>query len=168
MSTEALGILRQTPAALRGLLAAAARHDLDWTPAPDRWSITQVLAHLADVEVNGFMSRFRAMVEREHPFLPSYDQLKLFESGAQFDGPAEMERFLAERARTLIFLDALPAGAASRTGRHEELGSITLAQLLSEFAFHDLGHIRQVAEIYRARVFYPNMGEFRRYYKVNP
>ena len=42
-------ILRQTPDTLRSLLANATPEDLDWQPAPDRWSISMVLAHLADV-----------------------------------------------------------------------------------------------------------------------
>jgi hypothetical protein len=48
----------------------------------------------------------------------------------------------------------------ARTGRHEELGILSCSQLLNEFAFHDLGHIRQVAELYRSHAFYPKMGVF--------
>jgi hypothetical protein len=39
---------------------------------------------------------------------------------------------------------------------------------LNESAFHDLGHIRQVMELYRSHVFYPEMGAYRGYYKINP
>ena len=45
---------------------------------------------------------------------------------------------------------------------------ITFAQLLNEFVFHDLGHIRQIMELYRSHAFYPNMGVFQSYYKINP
>ena len=55
-------ILRQTPNTLRLLLANATPEDMDWQPAPDRWSISMVLAHLADVELKGFVNCFRAMV----------------------------------------------------------------------------------------------------------
>ena len=41
-------ILQQTPGILRSLLANATTEDLDWQPSPDRWSISMVLAHLAD------------------------------------------------------------------------------------------------------------------------
>ena len=71
-------ILRQTPDILRSLLASATPEDLDWQPAPDRWSISMVLAHLADVELKGFVSRFRAIAEQDNPFLHSYDQLDQF------------------------------------------------------------------------------------------
>ena len=58
------------------------------------------------------------------------------------------------------WLDSLPASVCGRTGRHEELGMLSFNQLLNEFAFHDLGHMRQVIELYRAHAFYPNMGVF--------
>ena len=67
-------IVRQTPDILRSLLANATTEDLDWQPAPDRWSINMVLAHLADVEPRG-VSRCRAIVEQDNPLLPAYDQL---------------------------------------------------------------------------------------------
>ncbi len=161
-------ILHRTPRLLRSLLSNATADDLDWQPSPDRWSITMVLAHLADVEVKGFQSRFRAIAEEDNPTLPSYNQLDLFRSGKTFDGPAELARFDHERSESLAFLYSLPPAAGARTGRHEELGVITFNQLLHEAAFHDLGHIRQIMELYRSHAFYPNMGRFQSYYKINP
>ena len=161
-------ILRQTPDILRSLLASATAEDLDWQPAPDRWSISMVLAHLADVELEAFVSRFRAITGQDNPFLPSYDQLEQFRSEKKFDGCAELDTFQHRRRDTLAWLDSLPASVGGRTGQHEELGVISFNQLLNEFAFHDLGHIRQIAELYRAHAFYANMGGFRKYYKINP
>ena len=60
-------ILEQTPGTLRPLLTNATKEDLDWQPSPERWSISMVLAHLADVEQNGFVSRFRAIAGLNAP-----------------------------------------------------------------------------------------------------
>jgi hypothetical protein len=163
-----MNILEQTPNTLRSLLANAAKDDLDWQPSPDRWSISMVLAHLAEVEPNGFVSRFRAIAEQDNPHLPVYDQLVLFRFGRKFDGRAELKTFEQERKDTLRWLKTLPGSVGTRTGMHEELGVISFAELLHEFAFHDLGHIRQIIELYRSHAFYPNMGGFRSYYKINP
>jgi hypothetical protein len=136
-----------------------------------------VLAHLAEVEVKGFRSRYEAMLKTDDvflhggtdgPLLPSYDQLALFRSTSRFDPYAEMARFEEERDATLALLQGMPEGAGERSGRHAELGTITVAQLLNESAFHDLGHIRQVMELYRSHVFYPEMGAYQAYYKINP
>src|SRR5512147_1328493 len=86
-------VLQQTPHILRSLLENATTDDLDWQPSPDRWSISMVLAHLADVEVRGMMSRFRVMVDEDNPHLPVYDQLEYFRSRKTFDGRTELARF---------------------------------------------------------------------------
>ncbi|MGD0299886.1 MAG: DinB family protein [Bryobacteraceae bacterium] len=163
-----LQILAQTPGILHEIVTNAAQEDLDWQPRPDRWSISMVLAHLADVEVKGFLSRFQAIAAEDHPFLPFYDQLALFRERSQFDGRAELIRFASLRVDTLAWLEAAPADASERTGRHQQLGVISFGQLLNEFAFHDLGHIRQVIELYRSHAFYPKMGAFQNYYHINP
>ena len=168
MKSPNIAILKQTPGILRGLLVAVTEEQMEWQPTPDRWSISMVLAHLADVEVHGFVQRFHAMVTEESPLLPSYDQLALFASGARFDGAEQLEVFTGRRKQTLAWLDSLPEDAVGRVGRHEELGTITFRELLHEFAFHDLGHIRQIAELYRAKACYPHMGAFQKYYKINP
>jgi len=161
-------ILEQTAGTLRTMLANATAEDLLWQPRPDRWSVSMVLAHLAEVEEKAFASRFHAIVEKDHPLLPAYDQLALFRSGAKFDGLAELDRFESRRRTTLAWLRPLPTSVLERSGQHEELGQLTFGQLLNEFAFHDLGHIRQVIELYRSHAFFPNMGVFRNYYTVNP
>ena len=161
-------ILEQTPRILKTVLGGAGAADLDWQPAPDRWSISMVLAHLADVEVRGFVSRFRAMANEDNAFLPVYDQLELFRDGRSFDGMAELSAFERLRGENIAWLRTLPASVLGRRGRHEQIGEITFEELLNEFAFHDLGHIRQVMELYRSRMFYPKMGGFRRYYEIKP
>jgi hypothetical protein len=160
-------ILQQTPGILRSLVASATAEDLDWQPSPDRWSIDMVLAHLADVELKT-KGRFRAIMEQDNPLLPAYDQLELFRSGKKFDGRVALHVFELERRNTLAWLDSLASSVGVCTGRHEELGALSFNQLLNEFAFHDLGHIRQVIELYRAHAFYPSMGVFQSYYKIHP
>jgi hypothetical protein len=161
-------ILEQTPGILRSLLTRASKEDLDWRPSESRWSISMVLAHLADVEVNGFMSRFRDIVSEENPFLSAYNQLALFAGERRFDAMAELSAFEHIRRESLAWLQSVPASAGTRTGRHEELGTISFNDLLNEFAFHDMGHIRQILELYRSHAFYPRMGTFQNYYTINP
>src|SRR6266567_9160970 len=102
-------VLAHTPGILRELLTHATDDELNWQPRPDRWSISMVLAHLADVEVNGFLSRFRDMVEQENPFLPAYDQLAFFAGREKVDGRAELDRFTRLRTDSLAWLKAAPA-----------------------------------------------------------
>jgi hypothetical protein len=53
-------------------------------------------------------------------------------------------------------------------GRHPEVGTIRLSQTLNLWAFHDLGHIKQIAELYRAQAFWGGIGSLQKYYSINP
>jgi len=164
---KGLGILEQTPSVLGAMISATSAEDRAWRPGPDRWSIDQVLAHLADSEVNNFNRRLRAMAAGGSPKLPVYDQ-EAAVSAARFDGMAELEKLRERRAETVEWLRGLPPDVVKSDGVHGDLGRITFGELLHEFAFHDLGHIRQVAELIRARVFFDDIGAFRKYFTVHP
>jgi hypothetical protein len=55
-----------------------------------------------------------------------------------------------------------------RSGQHSSIGRITIGQLMNEWAFHDLGHIRQIAELFRSRAFFPAIGPFQQFYTIKP
>jgi uncharacterized damage-inducible protein DinB len=168
-SGPALAVLAETPTVLEKILRAATPEQMQWKPAPQRWSVSEVLAHLADVE-RVFRGRAQLIAERELPAIASYDQEEAYRRGDYSSGRAEdhLRRFHQEREATLRLLRTLPDAALARRGQHSEIGEFTLSELLHEWAFHDLGHIRQIAELYRAQAFYPQMGGFRRYYTVRP
>ena len=164
-----LAVLEQTPIIIEKIIWSANEDQLHWKPAMDRWSISEVLAHLADVEVVGFRERVQKMLDEKNPTLHNYDQNAAYKAG-KYAGKARehLKQFCHERDRTLSWLRYLAAGAIGRTGEHEEAGRVTIGQFLNEWACHDLGHIRQIAELYRARAFYPFIGSFQRYYSLKP
>jgi len=164
-----LSVLEQSPIIFEKILLDVPASTMAWKPAADRWSISEVLAHLADVE-EVFRGRANRMVTEEMPQLESYDQNAAYAAGkySKGTGRENLRKFCHERDRTLSLLRYLPEGAVTRAGQHSELGRITLSELLHEWAFHDLGHIKQIAELYRASHFYPKMGGFKKYYTVKP
>jgi hypothetical protein len=48
------------------------------------------------------------------------------------------------------------------------VGEVELSQLLSLWSFHDLGHIRQIAELVKAVSFWEGIGSLQVYYSVHP
>jgi len=76
--------------------------------------------------------------------------------------------FEDQRENNLEYLGVLPKGAASRVARHQAAGEITLGQMLHEWALHDLGHIRQVAELVRARRYLAGAGRLGEEYRLAP
>ena len=165
-----LDTLSSTLRVIDGLIDGMTRDDLDWTPAPGRWSIGEVLMHLAHVEEICFVRRGKAILAEENPPLEPYnvEDFTSADWGFSGDSLAALAHLRDLRRGILDLLESQPATAGDRAGVHEELGRITLAELLNEWAFHDLGHIRQIAEIVRARRYHPGMGPFRPLYQVNP
>ncbi len=69
------------------------------------------------------------------------------------DPEDEFDHFEEQRETNVECLRSLPAEMAGRVATHREAGEITLAHMLHEWALHDLGHVRQVAELVRARKY---------------
>jgi hypothetical protein len=140
-----------------------------WKPAPERWSISEVLAHLVEIE-DLYCGRVRRMLAEDRPQFLRYVQPDPASpnAGSQSDTVEILARFITMRRNNLDFLKTMPATAGARTGHHSELGPFTLAQMLNEWASHDLGHLRQIAELYRARAFHPHAGPFQKYSNPKP
>jgi transposase len=161
--------LARTPGVLRALLEEATPGQLVWKPARDRWSASEILGHLIDVE-RAFRCQARRVVEETRPLLEPYDAETSYARGAcsGTTGRRQLRTFLDARRRSVAWLDLLPPGAWARCGEHSVLGPIRLEQMIHLWAFHDLGHVRQVTEVVRAACHWPGIGPLQRFYHVNP
>jgi len=161
-----ISLLEKTPSILEILLRDLPPDLLLFKPAPDRWSMLDVLAHMTVIE--GLYKQRTKLIMLEHSpslpqFVPHAHQDLHRKSAAR-----HLEEFVVLRRAFLAYLHSIPATAGSRSGEHHEMGTITLSQMLHELANHDLGHLRQLAELYRARAFYPYAGPFQRYSHPDP
>lgn len=165
----AVSLLGKTPQVLETLLDDLPEELLQWKPNPDRWSISEVLAHLSALEAV-YAERARRMMVEDSPALARYDleRAKARKEYSHGPGAENLAQFTALRRSTAALLNSLPASAGVRTGVHSELGTITLAHMLYEWASHDLGHLRQIEELYRAHAFHPNSGPFMKYSHPQP
>ena len=165
----AVSLLGKTPQLLETLLGDLTDELLQWKPAPDRWSISEVLAHLSALETV-YADRVRRMIAQDSPPLARYDLegAKIRNEYSRGSGVENLLQFTSLRRSTVALLTSLPASAGTRAGVHSELGMITLAHMLNEWASHDLGHLRQIQELYRAHAFHPNSGPFMKYSRPQP
>lgn len=163
-----LDLLDATPGILRGLMAELTDDDARWKPAADRFSIAEVLAHLAHSESHCYRMRLdRFMTETRPAFEP--DDARMYLDLYRNADPEEVfDRFEEQREANVEYLRGLPTEAGGRVALHREAGQITLNQMLHEWALHDLGHIRQIAELVRARKYLKGAGPLGSSYQLKP
>lgn len=119
---------------------------LDRRPDPERFTIREVLAHLADFE-GVWLERMERMASEGNPDLPGVDESELAVANdyAASVPDAERRRFREGRGRLVEFLEALPAAQWDRTGRRN--GSvITIGSLAAMVLGHDGYHLREIVE----------------------
>lgn len=133
---------------LATVLTGAAGEEVDFTPGADKWSIRQIMAHLADAELVG-AHRLRAVVAEENPTLTSFDEGAWSKNldYSRRKPTQSLDSFRRLRAENYELLKELPESAFERTGVHSQNGPMTLRQLLAGYADHAEGHARQLQEV---------------------
>ena len=116
--------------------------------APGKWSVTEVVQHLADSElVFGF--RLRMILTEDRPPLQGYDQDRWAAELGYKDVPLDLALWQLRGLRTphVRLSRALTPQQLERAGMHSERGAESVAHLLKLMAAHDLVHRRQIERI---------------------
>ena len=165
---DCLDLLEETPGTLRGLMRELSHEDAAWKPAPDRFSVAEVLAHLSHSEGHCYRMRVDRFLNEEMPEFEPDDAQMYLDLYREADAEDSFDHFEEQRDTNMEFLRTLPRAAGERRAMHKEAGEITLQQMLHEWAMHDLGHIRQIAELVRARMHWRQAGTLGESYKLRP
>jgi DinB superfamily len=126
----------------------SARH---WRPAPQAWSVQEVLGHCADSETYSGI-RIRLLLGEEQPLIVGYDEnrwAKTFDYGSLDPELAFSAIEIAHRL-TLDLLRRLPDSAFGRQGTHTQSGPYSDADWFRIYAEHLEVHTRQIERIYAA------------------
>jgi len=165
---DCLDLLEETPGTLRGLMCELSHEDAAWKSAPDRFSVAEVLAHLSHSEGHCYRMRVDRFLNEEMPEFEPDDAQMYLDLYREADAEDSFDHFEEQRDTNMDFLRTLPRAAGERRAMHKEAGEITLQQMLHEWAMHDLGHIRQIAELVRARMHWRQAGKLGESYKLRP
>jgi hypothetical protein len=146
-------VLARTPAALRALLDGLPEPLLTQRPDENTFSALDVVGHLIHAEHTDWIPRLRLILEHgdSRPFEP-FDRYG-FREALQGRPAAELlDEFERLRRANLAVLEGLRLTPQQLTlpGRHPALGPVTLGQLLTTWAVHDLNHIAQAARLLSA------------------
>ena len=147
-SKDTLAVLRKTPSLLRSAVRGASPAALARHPAPGKWSVREILAHLADDEmVWGY--RIRRILAENGSAIEGFDQVRWAETGrynsTRPTDSIDMERSL--RAANLALFSRLSKKEWKQYGTHSQFGRLTIAAAAELLAGHDLNHLAQIRRI---------------------
>jgi hypothetical protein len=138
--------LRRGPATIGALVADVDGDEARFRPATGRWSILEVVGHLALEEVEDFRRRFLSTIaDPEAPWPRMDPQARVREE--RFDEYAlleVMERFATARQESVAQLASLTSPDLDLAYRHPR-GALRAGDLLASWVAHDLLHVRQIA-----------------------
>jgi hypothetical protein len=165
---EATTLLERTPRVLDVWLRWLPETWITATEGGETWSAFDIIGHLIHGEHTDWMPRVRRIVESgpSRPFDP-FDRTAMFVLSQGKNVGELLDEFAEARAGSLRELAALQIGDVdlAREGRHPQLGSVTLRQLLATWVAHDLDHISQIARVL-AHQHSEHVGPWRAYLRV--
>jgi len=138
--------IEQLPQKLESTIARLTDQQLDTPTGNGKWTIRQLVHHIADANLNAY-TRMKLIATEDKPILKPYDQ-------DQWSGLADAAKAAPEHSLNLIkalhqrwtqFLHSLPEASWTREGIHLENGKVTLDDVLKTYANHGESHRQQIA-----------------------
>jgi hypothetical protein len=140
---DPVAVLESTPDAIAARIAGRSPDQLHASPAPGKWSVAEVLAHLSEAEiVIGY--RIRLILGANGTPVQAFDQDAWAVRYAGMQAGQSLEVFRVLRAANVALLRSLTAAQWEQYGMHSERGPESVAQIVRMAAGHDLNHLKQL------------------------
>jgi hypothetical protein len=139
---------KQTVSLISNLVEGVGDETLRGRPAADRWSVAEILAHLADAEIP-VSWRYRQMIEQDGCVLAAYDQdlwARLGDYGSRSPHDS-LQQFRLLREANVAMLERLSPEEWQRGGVHAERGAISIQEFVRHVAGHDRNHVEQIRKV---------------------
>lgn len=147
---DALKVQAATAKKLEKLVKGVSAAKLRKRPAPEKWSVAEILAHLADTEIAGSW-RIRAILGAPGTPIQAFDQ-DAWVAATHYekcDPKKAIERFRVLREANIALYKLLTPEQWKSHGIHAERGVETVEHIARLYAGHDLNHVRQIEAIVR-------------------
>jgi len=145
---DAIKVQRATAGKLTKAIAGLTSSQLKWRKEPTKWSIAEIIAHLADAEIVASW-RMRSVIGENGITIQPFDQDQWASVFNYRDREARrsLEVFRTLRANNLGMLNEIAPGTWDNYGMHLERGKESIAHLARMFAGHDTNHVLQIEGI---------------------
>lgn len=161
--TSSLRTLRATPEVIRALLYPLDSEDYGELTGEPKESISDVLHRLAKIEKQHFLPSIRQIKGEEVPEVTVY-RPPSEQAGATPSSPKGMTalvKFEKARVESVEYLETLAPEDLSKEGSHPEAGRVRIEELLNAWAFSDLSHIQELAELVKKIGFSKGIGRMK-------
>lgn len=145
---DSLKVQASTAKTIEKLMKGKPASKLRKRPAPDKWSVGEIVAHLADAEVIvGW--RLRSILAAPGTPIQAYDQdaLAAARNYAKHDPKKSLDHFRVVRETNLALYKSLSPEQWKQFGMHAERGQESLEHIARMMAGHDINHLRQIERI---------------------
>jgi uncharacterized damage-inducible protein DinB len=142
---DAVKVQKATAGRLKKAITGLSPSQLRWRPEPAKWSVSEILAHLADAEIVASW-RMRSVIGENGITIQPFDQ-DAWASAFNYrnrNAKHSLEVFRALRENNLAMLEEIPKETWDNYGMHLERGKESIAHLARMFAGHDTNHVLQV------------------------
>jgi hypothetical protein len=147
-SRDPIQVMAATPERLAELVDTIGPARVEEPLAPGKWSIREILCHLADTEL-AFAFRLRQAVAEDHHVIQPYDQDRWAANYPGLEARAALAVFTAVRDWNVKFVEKIPRQEFSKRLTHPERGEMTFQMLVDTIAGHDLNHLQQLEKVAR-------------------
>ena len=147
-----LAMQAAAPAKLASLIDGLSPEQLARRPAPDKWSIQELVAHLADDELVGAY-RIRLILSAPGTLIQAFDQDVWARTGRydKTDVRSSLEMFRVLREANLALFRSLRPEEWAMAGMHAERGAESIRDIAMYYAGHDINHFKQIEAIRASR-----------------
>lgn len=141
--------LSQNRNVFQSLFSGLDKEEYTWKPAPEKWSLLEVLCHLYDEEREDFRARLKHTLETPSLPLPKIDPPGWVKERkyAEWDYAETLNKLLAERERSVQWLLSLRDPSWKNTHVHPKFGDLSAEMFLTNWLAHDHLHIRQITKL---------------------
>jgi DinB superfamily len=148
---EPMKVLPKTAGQLAKLIDGLTPRQLAKRPAPGKWSIAEIIGHLADTEMV-MAARCKWVACEDNPLLLPFDQELWAVGWAKTKEPVteSLERFRVIRQSQVRLFRNADKEQLERSGNHPERGVLKLSDFPPLMAGHDINHLEQITALRKA------------------
>ena len=143
-----LAVQSSTAKKIAKLLRGVPTRKLRKRPAAGKWSISEIVAHIADTELAGAW-RMRLILGAPGTPVAAFDQ-DAWVTALHYDKRdvrKALDQFRVLREANLALLKSLTPAQWKQHGLHAERGPETIETIVKMFAGHDINHVKQIEAI---------------------